>query len=249
VNWRITLAALLLCGHAFAQTDPETLLRQAYELRTAGNDEAALPLLEQAFATTPTPRIAAQLGLGEQALGRWESAETHLRLALSDSADPWVARHLEALQAARTIVASHLLPPAPVEAHRTTERVAPVQSTVRPQGARRWRVAGLFAIDVGGVFLVGGTIAWLSREIIVRSFNSHGCLVGDPMPQADCNASAAQSQRDAATALAVTGLAIGTALVVTGVALLWTHRETVPRRGFVACGPGPGVGAECAVVF
>lgn len=101
----LIIAILCITRPAHAQS-ADALLHRAYELRLTGHDEAALPLLEQAYALDHSARVAAQLGLCDEAVGRWVDASAHLHEALA-APDEWVARHLEALQSAYAAVLSH----------------------------------------------------------------------------------------------------------------------------------------------
>ena len=49
----------------------EALIREARDLRSAGKDARAYPLLQKAYEAETTPRTAAQLGLVEMQLGYW----------------------------------------------------------------------------------------------------------------------------------------------------------------------------------
>ena len=88
--------------------ESEKLVREGLELRRLGNDDAALSKFQSAFALEPTPKHTAQLGLCEQALGRWTDAERHLSEAISTRNDAWVSKHLatlrESLEAAKANV-------------------------------------------------------------------------------------------------------------------------------------------------
>lgn len=101
----LIIAILCITRPAHAQS-ADALLHRAYELRLTGHDEAALPLLEQAYAMDHSARVAAQLGLCDEAVGRWVDAGARLHEALA-APDEWVARHLEALQSAYAAVLSH----------------------------------------------------------------------------------------------------------------------------------------------
>jgi len=57
-----------------AGDEAERLTVKALDLRKIGDDQGALPLLERAHELSRSPRSAAQLGLCEQALGRWADA-------------------------------------------------------------------------------------------------------------------------------------------------------------------------------
>ncbi len=107
--------AVALCGslvgfHARAQAqarDAEALIDAGLERRARREDEAALALFQEAHALSPTARSLAQVGLAEQALGRWIDAEAHLTPAL-DAADPWIERNRAALRGAVEAVRAHL---------------------------------------------------------------------------------------------------------------------------------------------
>lgn len=75
-----------------AQADNSALLTSAASLQEASQHEAARVLLREAFARTPTPRIAGQLAISELALGQYRDAEVHFAEALASS-DEWVALH------------------------------------------------------------------------------------------------------------------------------------------------------------
>src|SRR6516165_11970694 len=76
--WKTMLAAALViavagpASVARAQAEEaESLIRQGVELRKEGKDALALPFFEKAYQKSRNPRTAAQLGLGEMALGYW----------------------------------------------------------------------------------------------------------------------------------------------------------------------------------
>jgi hypothetical protein len=86
---------------------------------------AALATLRQAYASSPTPRAAAQLGLVHQALGQWVEAHTRLNEALAAVGDAWIERNRAALQQALGVVQGEvgtveiLIRPLPPEARAT----------------------------------------------------------------------------------------------------------------------------------
>ena len=86
----------------------EQLIAAALAQRRTGHDDAALPLLQRAYARAHTPRAAAQLGFVEQALGLWPGAEAHLFEALTARRDPWIRQNVglieESLETAHTHV-------------------------------------------------------------------------------------------------------------------------------------------------
>ena len=103
------LSVILVGSRASAQTvDPEVLMRGGVEARHARRDDAALQLFTQAYDITHSARALAQVGLAEQALGRWAEAENHLRQAIAQTTEPWIERNAGALGAALGVVARHL---------------------------------------------------------------------------------------------------------------------------------------------
>jgi tetratricopeptide (TPR) repeat protein len=88
--------------------EAESLIRRGVELRSSGQDAEALALFQQAWTLTRSPRARAQIGLAEQALGRWIDADDHIGEALDAAADPWVLRNRAALEGARVAVRRRL---------------------------------------------------------------------------------------------------------------------------------------------
>jgi hypothetical protein len=86
----------------------EAFIRRGLELRRAGDDRGALPEFEKAYRLARTPRSAAQLGLVEQALGRWNDAELHLAEAVRASDDPWIEKNRVSLRQALVRVGDHV---------------------------------------------------------------------------------------------------------------------------------------------
>jgi hypothetical protein len=126
-KFSLLLTALVVAGlagraHA-AGAKAEALVDQAVELRRNGDDEGALALLLQAYGMGHLPRATGQLGLCEQALGRWPEADTYLTEALKAESDPWVKRNRRALEDAIVIVKGHL---------------ARVEMQGEPDGAEVW---------------------------------------------------------------------------------------------------------------
>jgi hypothetical protein len=97
-------------SRAEAQTpdDAETLIRRGIELRKAHDDEGAVRAFQQAYDQVHTPRAAGQLGLAEQALGRWEDAERHVGEALRTASNPWVAKNRATLDEAIGTIQAHI---------------------------------------------------------------------------------------------------------------------------------------------
>jgi hypothetical protein len=87
-----------------ADESAEALIRRAIEMRRRLDDEGALVLLRQAYDMSHSPRAAGQLGICEQALGRWVDSETHLLEALKDASDAWVKKNNATLLQSLSIV-------------------------------------------------------------------------------------------------------------------------------------------------
>jgi tetratricopeptide (TPR) repeat protein len=79
-------------AHA-ADSIEERLIERGVEARKSGDDAEALRLFRQAYELHRGVRAEAQLGLAEQALGRWVDAEAHLTDALASPRDPWIAKN------------------------------------------------------------------------------------------------------------------------------------------------------------
>jgi hypothetical protein len=86
----------------------ESLIKEGVEARKAGDDAGAVALFERANALGESPRALAQLGLAEQALGRWVEAEEHLTRALAFSNHPWISANASVLRESVGAVAQHL---------------------------------------------------------------------------------------------------------------------------------------------
>lgn len=82
--------------------------RRGLEARRRGDDQGALPLLQQAYRLSKAPRASAQLGFCHQALGQWVEAEARLLEALRTESDPWVHKNLAVLQKAIGFVKAHI---------------------------------------------------------------------------------------------------------------------------------------------
>jgi hypothetical protein len=109
VSFGAVLAVLAVQPRAaVAQDDAEKLIRHGIELRKAHDDEGAARAFQQAYDQVHTPRAAGQLGLAEQALGRWEDAERHVGEALRTTGDPWVAKNRATLDEALGMIQAHL---------------------------------------------------------------------------------------------------------------------------------------------
>lgn len=78
----------------------EALIREGVQMRAHDKTPLALPLFEQAYEISRTPRTAAQLGLCELELGYFAAAERYLGEALAAPDHPWVSRNKPALKKA-----------------------------------------------------------------------------------------------------------------------------------------------------
>lgn len=106
-----SLLTLLLAPPSvvLAQETPDaerasSLIEEGVELRRGGDDVAALARFQQAYALSPSPRAAAQVGLAQQALGRWVEADERLREALAATDDPFVQEYGAALRSSHEAV-------------------------------------------------------------------------------------------------------------------------------------------------
>jgi hypothetical protein len=93
---------------AAAADTPEALIKRGVQLRKAGDDPGALIELQKAYQLAPTPRAAAQLGLVEQALGKWDDAELHLAESIRSSGDSWIEKNRATLETSLGVVRSHV---------------------------------------------------------------------------------------------------------------------------------------------
>jgi hypothetical protein len=113
-HWIPSIAASILAwsldvGHARADApEAEVLAAQGIELRREHKNAEALEVFRKAFALAPTPRIQAQVGLAEQAVGQWIEAENDISTALRAGQDPWIAKNRGALEQALGVVVDHL---------------------------------------------------------------------------------------------------------------------------------------------
>lgn len=117
----------------------EALIKKAIDLRREGKDKEALAELRRASDIERQPRVAAQIGMAEQALGLWPAAERDLREGLGHEGDPWIKQNRATLQDALTFIEGHLAnldvwgPPDGAEMYLDGERVGvfPLPGPVR----------------------------------------------------------------------------------------------------------------------
>ncbi len=108
----LAAAWIIPVGHAHAvpagEIEVEALLQKGNDLRRSGDDQAALPVFARAHELAPGPRTAVQLGLVEQALGRWADADLHLTTGLRAKQDPWILRNRDTIEEALGRVKHHV---------------------------------------------------------------------------------------------------------------------------------------------
>jgi len=104
----LAVGLLVALGRTAAADDADKLIRHGVELRKAHDDESAAREFQKAYDLVRSPRAAGQLGLAEQALGRWEDAERHVAEAVHAADDPWVAKNRAALDDALGTIQAHL---------------------------------------------------------------------------------------------------------------------------------------------
>jgi tetratricopeptide (TPR) repeat protein len=93
---------------ASSKEEPEEMVRRGLNLRRAGRDDLALALFREALELRSEPRTLAQIGLAEQALGRWTEAEKHLDEALAATGDVWIGAHRLHLEESLAFVRQHV---------------------------------------------------------------------------------------------------------------------------------------------
>ncbi len=88
--------------------EEEALIRRGIEFRKALDDLAARAEFQKAYDLTHSPRAAAQLGLAEFALGRWEDADAHVGEALRVPSDPFITKYRGELEESLATIKSHI---------------------------------------------------------------------------------------------------------------------------------------------
>lgn len=99
---------MTISAGAGAQSPAEVLIERGIELRVQHKDREALEQFKKAYELQVTPRVLAQIGLAEQAIGSWVDAEKHLSEALKSASDPWIQKNHDLLAESLRVVASHL---------------------------------------------------------------------------------------------------------------------------------------------
>ncbi len=93
---------------AFAESPAEEAIHHGVELRRERRDAEALAEFRRAYALLPIPRVRAQIGLAEQALGQWLAAEEDLTAAIGAAGDPWIEQNRPVFEPALETIRSHL---------------------------------------------------------------------------------------------------------------------------------------------
>lgn len=102
------LAAQGATAHA-ESAEVETLIAEAIALREQGKDVAALEDLKKASKLDPrSVRVQVHLSNVYQALGQWLPADQYLRMALAQPDHPYVQRHRQELDDARSVIEDNL---------------------------------------------------------------------------------------------------------------------------------------------
>ncbi|HEY2902063.1 MAG TPA: PEGA domain-containing protein [Polyangia bacterium] len=103
----LAITALVLPASARADQADE-LIRKGIDLRREGRDLDALESFQKAHVLAPTPRVLAQMGFAEQALGRWTDAYEHVDAALHVPADAWIVKNHSVLESSLTTIRKHV---------------------------------------------------------------------------------------------------------------------------------------------
>jgi tetratricopeptide (TPR) repeat protein len=119
------IGLVTLSGSVPAASTDDSLIRHGLDLRRQGKDQEALEAFQKAFEDNKSARCLAQIGLAEQALGRWVDAEVHVGQALSEETNPWIRKNRETLATALTEVQRHV---------GSLEIIGPESSEVRVNG-------------------------------------------------------------------------------------------------------------------
>jgi hypothetical protein len=103
-----TLVAGLSATPAAGARDAAELIKEGVALRRQGNDVQALRKFQEALEIDKSARVVAQIGLAEQALGRWVASFEHLTAALEARTDPWIVKNRAAIVSSLSMVNDHV---------------------------------------------------------------------------------------------------------------------------------------------
>ena len=90
------------------EAEADAAIKRGVELRRHAKDQEALEEFRKAYALVKSARALAQIGLAEQALGRWADAENDLGEAMASKTDPWIRKNLSTLNGAVDVIRKHL---------------------------------------------------------------------------------------------------------------------------------------------
>jgi hypothetical protein len=88
--------------------ESEALIQRGIELRRNDQDAEALAQFQRAYTIRKTPRALAQIGLAEQALGKWGAADRHIRQAMEAGDDSWIRKNRAVLDQSLKAIARHV---------------------------------------------------------------------------------------------------------------------------------------------
>ena len=134
-----------------ADAAAEAAIKRGVELRRAGKDQDALEEFRKAYAQARSPRALAQIGLAEQALGRWVDAEGDLEEAMRSKSDPWIRKNATVLNGAVEVIRRHL---------GSLEVIGPAGAELRIDG----RVAGTLPLKKPARVPIGNLTVELRQE-------------------------------------------------------------------------------------
>lgn len=100
VRWRkvaVPLVLLVALAAPARADSADALYKRGVDLRRAGKDAEALETFKQLADVDKSARVAAQMGLAEQALGMWVEAEGHIQDSLKGGGDQWIAKNRDIL--------------------------------------------------------------------------------------------------------------------------------------------------------
>jgi len=83
-------------------------VNEGVELRRAGRDREALEKFKDAAKIRETPKVIAQIGFAEQALGLWLAAQGHLERTAAVTGDHWIDANRKTIDAALQLVNGHV---------------------------------------------------------------------------------------------------------------------------------------------
>ncbi len=146
----------------------ESAVQRANQLRREDNDKEALRILRAIYCRSPSSKIRAQMGLTEQALGRWVAAHDHLLQALEGRDDPWIMKNYNVLRQSVSAIEEHLgtlsvesnIAEAEIQLDGVALGTAPIHGKVMP--------IGIFQLEVRARGFLSAT-----RTVQVRSAEDH----------------------------------------------------------------------------